>query len=121
MLKAGRSKRNRGVAPSSMDSRSRAIGTPDDLLRHYAEKARVAGVVTKIRFLCTNRQPDSLLCLIEARTNASAVAEAVGGFLFGNTPAVHFGPIPVEFQCGGREDGKVTSTLCDRCQLTIPD
>jgi len=98
-----------------MDKRYAEVKSPGELLSKLAELAAPFGEVEKVRLLCPSQQHESVLCLVEAKSGAQAVAEAIGGFMFGNTPAVHFGPVPADFRCARRETGGARDVFCD-CQ-----
>jgi hypothetical protein len=90
----------------------------DEVLRKLTDLASPFTGVREIRLLCQERAQDFIVCVIDVNQNSWALADAIGGFLYGGKPACTIGPLAAEFRCEGRRDGKLLSAFCAKCTVT---
>lgn len=95
------------------------ILSPEEILKKLADLTKPFPDVREIRLLCQKGAQNSIVCVIDANQHSWAVADAIGGFLFGGRPARNIVPLAAEFRCAGRPDGKLISGFCAKCAVTI--
>ncbi len=94
------------------------ILSPEEILQKLMDLTKPFPGVGGIRLLCQERAPDSIVCVIDANQYCWALADAIGGFLYGGKPARTIAPLAAEFHCAGRHEGKLISAFCAKCAVT---
>ncbi|MBI4291004.1 MAG: hypothetical protein HY661_05935 [Betaproteobacteria bacterium] len=94
------------------------ILSPEEILRTLMDLAKPFPGVREIRLLCQERAQDSIVCVIDASQYSWALADAIGGFLYGGKPARTIAPLAAEFRCAGRHEGKLKSAFCAKCSAS---
>jgi len=66
------------------DLRLEECGSTDEVLERIGNLVKpYSADITRIRLLCHKGDMSSILCMIDAAVNASAIAAAIGGIVFG--------------------------------------
>ena len=72
--------------------------------------------ITSIRLFCNERDRDSVLCSLNATTNAPAIATAIGGIVFGFSLVCRgIDPVRGDFRCPNRHNGMLRMPSCNKC------
>ena len=90
---------------------------PGEILERIAAlTSPYAADVAKIELICNKLTSDSILCTLTVTANASSIASAIDGIVYGTRLVCReIRSLNGAFRCNNRQDGRMEAPICTRC------